>query len=134
MNSWPKKTNTFCQTSCHFKFLTCNCLLLIQRLYRATYHKNKDKIHTTPDTPEIRQVKATQEAVSDVCVFLTEKQKGFGMFTIKHVKCYFYFVFQLIYKSDFFRMQGHLISLPYTPQVLHCRYVGDITSDVSNFC
>uniref|UniRef100_A0A8B9ZYR3 Nebulin n=1 Tax=Anas zonorhyncha TaxID=75864 RepID=A0A8B9ZYR3_9AVES len=72
-----------------------------ERLYRATYHKNKDKIHTTPDTPEIRQVKATQEAVSD-----------------------------LIYKSDFFRMQGHLISLPYTPQVLHCRYVGDITSDI----
>ncbi|XP_069636776.1 nebulin isoform X24 [Haliaeetus albicilla] len=71
-----------------------------ERLYRATYHKYKDKIHTTPDTPEIRQVRATQEAVSD-----------------------------LIYKSDFFRMQGHLISLPYTPQVLHCRYVGDITSD-----
>ncbi|XP_061301617.1 nebulin isoform X4 [Pezoporus flaviventris] len=71
-----------------------------ERLYRATYHKYKDKIHTTPDTPEIRQVRATQEAVSD-----------------------------LIYKSDFFKMQGHLISLPYTPQVLHCRYVGDITSD-----
>ena len=46
----------------------------------------------------------------------------------------FFFVFQLIYKSDFFKMQGHLISLPYTPQVLHCRHVGDITSDVSNFC
>ncbi|XP_066409176.1 nebulin [Molothrus aeneus] len=72
-----------------------------ERLYRATYHKNKDKIHTTPDTPEIRQVKATQEAVSD-----------------------------LIYKSDFFRMQGHLISLPYTPHVLHCRYAGDISSDI----
>ncbi|XP_074450173.1 nebulin isoform X22 [Larus michahellis] len=71
-----------------------------ERLYRATYHKYKDKIHTTPDTPEIRQVRATQEAVSD-----------------------------LIYKSDFFKMQGHLISLPYTPQVLHCRHVGDITSD-----
>ncbi|KAM6269283.1 nebulin isoform 12-T12 [Porphyrio hochstetteri] len=71
-----------------------------ERLYRATYHKYKDKIHTTPDTPEIRQVRATQEAVSD-----------------------------LIYKTDFFKMQGHLISLPYTPQVLHCRYVGDITSD-----
>ncbi|XP_071290322.1 nebulin [Agelaius tricolor] len=72
-----------------------------ERLYRATYHKNKDKIHTTPDTPEIRQVRATQEAVSD-----------------------------LIYKSDFFRMQGHLISLPYTPHVLHCRYAGDISSDI----
>ncbi|XP_042664473.1 nebulin [Tyto alba] len=71
-----------------------------ERLYRATYHKYKDKIHTTPDTPEIRQVRATQEAVSD-----------------------------LIYKSDLFKMQGHLISLPDTPQVLHCRYVGDITSD-----
>ncbi|XP_036599905.1 nebulin [Trichosurus vulpecula] len=72
-----------------------------ERLYRQLYHKLKDKIHTTPDTPEIRQVKKTQEAVSE-----------------------------LIYKSDFFRMRGHMISLPYTPQVLHCRYVGDITSDI----
>uniref|UniRef100_A0ABI7YIF9 SH3 domain-containing protein n=1 Tax=Felis catus TaxID=9685 RepID=A0ABI7YIF9_FELCA len=72
-----------------------------ERLYRQLYHKLKDKIHTTPDTPEIRQVKKTQEAVSE-----------------------------LIYKSDFFKMQGHMISLPYTPQVIHCRYVGDITSDI----
>ncbi|XP_044791465.1 nebulin isoform X26 [Bubalus bubalis] len=72
-----------------------------ERLYRQLYHKLKDKIHTTPDTPEIRQVKKTQEAVSE-----------------------------LIYKSDFFKMRGHMISLPYTPQVLHCRYVGDITSDI----
>ncbi|EHB04712.1 Nebulin, partial [Heterocephalus glaber] len=72
-----------------------------ERLYRELYHKLKDKIHTTPDTPEIRQVKKTQEAVSE-----------------------------LIYKSDFFKMQGHMISLPYTPEVLHCRYVGDITSDI----
>ncbi|XP_038192369.1 nebulin isoform X2 [Arvicola amphibius] len=72
-----------------------------ERLYRELYHKLKDKIHTTPDTPEIRQVKKTQEAVSE-----------------------------LIYKSDFFKMRGHMISLPYTPQVLHCRYVGDITSDI----
>uniref|UniRef100_A0A8C3WYP0 Nebulin n=1 Tax=Catagonus wagneri TaxID=51154 RepID=A0A8C3WYP0_9CETA len=72
-----------------------------ERLYRQLYHKLKDKIHTTPDTPEIRQVKKTQEAVSE-----------------------------LIYKSDFFKMQGHMISMPYTPQVLHCRYVGDITSDI----
>ncbi|XP_066882101.1 nebulin isoform X11 [Kogia breviceps] len=72
-----------------------------ERLYRQLYHKLKDKIHTTPNTPEIRQVRKTQEAVSE-----------------------------LIYKSDFFKMQGHMISLPYTPQVLHCRYVGDITSDI----
>nr|XP_044624861.1 nebulin isoform X15 [Equus asinus]XP_044624862.1 nebulin isoform X15 [Equus asinus]XP_044624863.1 nebulin isoform X15 [Equus asinus] len=72
-----------------------------ERLYRQLYHKLKDKIHTTPDTPEIRQVKKTQEAVSE-----------------------------LIYKSDFFKMQGHMISMPYTPQVIHCRYVGDITSDI----
>ncbi|ELK04610.1 Nebulin [Pteropus alecto] len=72
-----------------------------ERLYRQLYHKLKDKIHTTPDTPEIRQVKKTQEAVSE-----------------------------LIYKSDFFKMQGHMISMPFTPHVLHCRYVGDITSDI----
>lgn len=27
---------------------------------------NKDKIHSVYDTPEIKQVKATQEAISDV--------------------------------------------------------------------
>ncbi|OWK00012.1 hypothetical protein Celaphus_00015880, partial [Cervus elaphus hippelaphus] len=62
--------------------------IINERLYRQLYHKLKDKIHTTPDTPEIRQVKKTQEAVSE-----------------------------LIYKSDFFKMQGHMISLPYTPQI-----------------
>ncbi|XP_042334160.1 nebulin isoform X3 [Sceloporus undulatus] len=75
--------------------------ILNERLYRETYHKNKDKIHTTPDTPEIRQVKTNQESISD-----------------------------LIYRTDFFKMQGHLISMPYTPQTIHSRYVGEITSDV----
>ncbi|XP_066477640.1 nebulin [Tiliqua scincoides] len=75
--------------------------ILNERLYRETYHKNKDKIHTTPDTPEIRQVKTNQESISD-----------------------------LIYKTDFFKMQGHMISLPYTPETVHNRYVGEITSDV----
>lgn len=45
----------------------------MQRLYRQLYHKLKDKIHTTPDTPEIRQVKKTQEAVSEVGIFLGER-------------------------------------------------------------
>ncbi|XP_067328664.1 nebulin isoform X26 [Anolis sagrei] len=75
--------------------------ILNERLYRETYHKNKDKIHTTPDTPAIRQVKTNQESISD-----------------------------LIYRTDFFKMQGHQISMPYTPQTIHSRYVGEITSDV----
>ncbi|XP_070593227.1 nebulin [Erythrolamprus reginae] len=75
--------------------------ILNERMYREVYHKNKDKIHTTPDTPLHRQVKINQEAFSD-----------------------------LIYKTDFFKMQGHLISLPFTPQTVHNRYVGEITSDV----
>ena len=45
----------------------------MQRLYRQLYHKLKDKIHTTPDTPEIRQVKKTQEAVSEVGIFIGER-------------------------------------------------------------
>ncbi|XP_058048841.1 nebulin isoform X7 [Ahaetulla prasina] len=75
--------------------------ILNERMYREIYHKNKDKIHTTPDTPHNRQVKINQEAFSD-----------------------------LIYKTDFFKMQGHLISLPFTPQTVHNRYVGEITSDI----
>uniref|UniRef100_A0A803TYB2 Nebulin n=1 Tax=Anolis carolinensis TaxID=28377 RepID=A0A803TYB2_ANOCA len=75
--------------------------ILNERLYREAYHKNKDKIHTTPDTPAIRQVKTNQESISD-----------------------------LIYRTDFFKMQGHQISMPYTPQTIHSRYVGEITSDV----
>lgn len=42
------------------------CFLLLQRLYRETYHKQKDKIHTTYDTPDIKQVKMNQEHLSDV--------------------------------------------------------------------
>lgn len=38
----------------------------LQRLYREDYHKHKDKIHTTYDTPDIKQVKMNQEHLSDV--------------------------------------------------------------------
>lgn len=48
------------------KTVLCVCLLLLQRLYRETYHKQKDKIHTTYDTPDIKQVKMNQEHLSDV--------------------------------------------------------------------
>ncbi|XP_069791026.1 nebulin isoform X4 [Narcine bancroftii] len=74
--------------------------ILNQRLYRLQYDTHKDKIHPTPDTPEIRQVRATQEAISD-----------------------------LSYKSEYFRNKGQKITLPFTPELLHHRYVGDITSD-----
>ncbi|XP_038645940.1 nebulin isoform X4 [Scyliorhinus canicula] len=74
--------------------------ILNQRLYRLEYDTHKDKIHPTHDTPEIRQVKATQEAISD-----------------------------LSYKSNYFRLRGQKISLPITPELLHHRYVGVITSD-----
>lgn len=40
--------------------------LLLQRLYREDYHKHKDKIHTTYDTPDIKQVKMNQAHLSDV--------------------------------------------------------------------
>lgn len=39
---------------------------LLQRLYREDYHKHKDKIHTTYDTPDIKQVKMNQNHLSDV--------------------------------------------------------------------
>lgn len=48
------------------KTVLCMCFLLLQRLYRETYHKQKDKIHTTYDTPDIKQVKMNQEHLSDV--------------------------------------------------------------------
>uniref|UniRef100_A0A4W3I557 Nebulin n=1 Tax=Callorhinchus milii TaxID=7868 RepID=A0A4W3I557_CALMI len=81
--------------------IVSNCVLsLSQRLYREKYEKGKDKIHPAPDTPEIRQVKATQEAISD-----------------------------LVYKSKYFDQRGQMISLPFTPELLHHRYVGEITSD-----
>ncbi|KAJ8283053.1 hypothetical protein COCON_G00055720 [Conger conger] len=72
-----------------------------ERLYRQLYHRMKDKIHTTYDTPEIRQVKATQKAVSDLC-----------------------------YKQNYFNNRGNLISLPITPELMHFHHVNQITSDV----
>lgn len=46
--------------------LSLDSLFPKQRLYREKYEKEKDKIHSIYDTPEIKQVKATQEAISDV--------------------------------------------------------------------
>ncbi|KAG9349333.1 hypothetical protein JZ751_027776, partial [Albula glossodonta] len=71
------------------------------RLYREQYEREKDKIHTTYDTPEIKQVKATQEAISDLC-----------------------------YKEKFYNNRGNLISLPITPELMHCYHVNEITSDI----
>ncbi|XP_052378704.1 nebulin-like isoform X6 [Oncorhynchus keta] len=71
------------------------------RLYRELYEKGKGKIHTTYDTPEIRQVKMTQEAVSDLC-----------------------------YKEKYFANRGTMIPMGITPQMIHCNHVNEITSDL----
>uniref|UniRef100_A0A8C7ULJ0 Nebulin n=1 Tax=Oncorhynchus mykiss TaxID=8022 RepID=A0A8C7ULJ0_ONCMY len=71
------------------------------RLYRELYEKSKGKIHTTYDTPEIRQVKMTQEAVSDLC-----------------------------YKEKYFANRGTMIPMGITPQMIHCNHVNEITSDL----
>ncbi|CAB1347036.1 unnamed protein product [Coregonus sp. 'balchen'] len=71
------------------------------RLYRELYEKGKDKIHSTYDTPEIRQVKMTQEAVSDLC-----------------------------YKEKYFANRGTMIPMGITPQMIHCNHVNEITSDL----
>eukprot|EP00063_Salmo_salar_P045982 XP_014020817.1 PREDICTED: nebulin isoform X10 [Salmo salar] len=71
------------------------------RLYRELYEKGKGKIHSTYDTPEIRQVKMTQEAVSDLC-----------------------------YKEKYFANRGTMIPMGVTPQMIHCNHVNEITSDL----
>uniref|UniRef100_A0A4W5P4G9 Nebulin n=1 Tax=Hucho hucho TaxID=62062 RepID=A0A4W5P4G9_9TELE len=71
------------------------------RLYRELYEKSKGKIHSTYDTPEIRQVKMTQEAVSDLC-----------------------------YKEKYFANRGTMIPMGITPQMIHCNHVNEITSDL----
>ena len=48
------------------KTISCPTFSLPQRLYRQDYHKTKDKIHTTYDTPDIKQVKMNQDHLSDV--------------------------------------------------------------------
>ncbi|KAK7154039.1 hypothetical protein R3I94_007413 [Phoxinus phoxinus] len=72
-----------------------------QRLYREKYEKEKDKIHSEYDTPEIRQVKATQQAISDVC-----------------------------YKEKYYNSRGTLLPMPITPQLLHCFHVNELNSDL----
>ncbi|KAM9850923.1 nebulin [Aulostomus maculatus] len=71
------------------------------RLYREMYHKQKDKIHTTYDTPEIKQVKKNQEHLSD-----------------------------LWYKEKYNNSRGQLISMPITPELMHCYHVNEITSEL----
>ncbi|XDV30577.1 hypothetical protein PO909_033468 [Leuciscus waleckii] len=72
-----------------------------QRLYREKYEKEKDKIHSEYDTPEIRQVKATQQAISDVC-----------------------------YKEKYYNSRGTLLPMTITPQMLHCFHVNELNSDL----
>ncbi|MEQ2259991.1 hypothetical protein XENORESO_017361 [Xenotaenia resolanae] len=62
--------------------------IINDRLYREAYHKQKDKIHTIYDTP-------------DLC-----------------------------YKEKYYNSRGQLISMPITPQLMHCRHVNDITSEL----
>ncbi|XP_048834953.1 nebulin isoform X40 [Brienomyrus brachyistius] len=91
--------------------LDCNSVNLVNikkvnaltnlRLYHEKYHKEKDKIHSTYDTPEIHQVRKTQKAISDLC-----------------------------YKEKYFNNRGNMISLPITPQLMHCHHVNEITSDL----
>ncbi|CAB1328633.1 unnamed protein product [Coregonus sp. 'balchen'] len=71
------------------------------RLYRELYEKEKDKIHSTYDTPEIRQVKMTQKAVSDLC-----------------------------YKEKYIANRGTMIPMGITPQMIHCNHINEITSDL----
>ncbi|XP_034550527.1 nebulin [Notolabrus celidotus] len=71
------------------------------RLYREDYHKQKDKIHTTYHTPDIKQVKMNQQNLSD-----------------------------LFYREKYYNSRGQLISMPITPQLMHCRHVNEITSEL----
>ncbi|XP_061774185.1 nebulin isoform X7 [Nerophis ophidion] len=72
-----------------------------ERLYREDYHKHKDKIHTTYDTPEIKQVKLNQDHISD-----------------------------LWYKEKYFNSRGQLISMPMTPELMHFYHVNHINSEL----
>lgn len=38
--------------------------------------------------------------------------------------------FQLWYKEKYYNSRGQYISLPITPQLMHCYHVNDITSEV----
>ncbi|CAL8389255.1 unnamed protein product [Gadus morhua 'NCC'] len=71
------------------------------RLYREQYEKDKDKIHSTLDTPDIRQVKMNQEHLSELC-----------------------------YREKYNNTKGQLINMPMTPQLMHCQHVNQITSDL----
>ena len=67
-------------------------------MYGQLYHRLKDKIHTTPDTPEIRQVKKTQEAVSEVSIFLRERAgcgTPGGMSAMWSLMCVFWAIFSV---------------------------------------
>ncbi|XP_027131937.1 nebulin isoform X3 [Larimichthys crocea] len=75
--------------------------IINDRLYRQDYHKQKDKIHTTYDTPDIKQVKMNQKHLSDLC-----------------------------YKEKYYNNRGQLISMPITPELMHCRHVNEITSEL----
>lgn len=111
--------------------------LLPQRLYRETYHKQKDKIHTTYDTPEVKQVKMNQQNLSDVCInnpLYTLFFISGGMLLRGSVVYESTFVcsssLKICYKEKYYNSRGQYISMPITPQLMHCHHVNEITSEV----
>lgn len=70
------------------KIVASRLLLVPQRLYREDYHKQKDKIHTTYDTPDIRQVKMNQEHLSDVRDSQRRSSTPFGFFVDFNGTCF----------------------------------------------
>uniref|UniRef100_A0A3Q1HC41 SH3 domain-containing protein n=1 Tax=Anabas testudineus TaxID=64144 RepID=A0A3Q1HC41_ANATE len=80
-----------------------NLICLGERLYREDYHKHKDKIHTTYDTPDIKQVKMNQAHLKYVLF-------------MQHLKYY--------------NSRGQLISMPITPELMHCYHVNHICSEL----
>uniref|UniRef100_A0AAV2JZ60 Nebulin n=1 Tax=Knipowitschia caucasica TaxID=637954 RepID=A0AAV2JZ60_KNICA len=75
--------------------------MINERLYREQWHKTKDKIHTTYDTGEIKQVKMNQNHLSN-----------------------------LWYHEKHNAAKGQLLPMPITPQLMHCAHVNEITSDL----
>uniref|UniRef100_A0A673A5R0 Nebulin n=1 Tax=Sphaeramia orbicularis TaxID=375764 RepID=A0A673A5R0_9TELE len=100
-----------------------------ERLYREDYHKQKDKIHTTYDTPDIKQVKMNQEHLSDVSKFYFTRSSTPS--PVKYLK----------YKEDLMWLRGIGCFLYDTPEMIHVRninkfrntYITDAKKNLANF-
>ncbi|CAN2389051.1 Nebulin-like [Pristimantis euphronides] len=114
---------------------TARCLrvgkLPLDRLYRATYEKNKAKIHIAPDMLEVVTARETQNKVSEIDYrkYLHEWICLPDLQLYVHARKVNDQLSDIVYKDDLHWLKGVGCFVWDTPEILHAKHAYDLRSD-----